>query len=314
MSLLEFLALAAVVLDGVALVHAVTRHLGVFSTLAWILFILLVPVAGALASFLLASPRIRRTRRRRRLAGEAVRAAIRRSLGSEPLPAEVEEAAPLARSVLYLGTRLTGLPPRGGNRVELLLESERACASKAGAVEEARRSVWAEYDTVEDDATGRGFLASLAERARAGCDVRLLYDAVGSSGIPEEGLRGIREAGGRVEAFLPVNPLRKRWSTHLRNRRKLLLVDEEIGFAGGMNVGDEYAGGSRSGGGGRGRPWRDAHPRIEGPAVFDLATVFAEDWTFASGERIVPSSIPLPRTPGSAWPASWPRFSEEHET
>lgn len=299
MSLLEFLALAAVVLDVVALVHAVTRHLGVFSTLAWILFVLLVPGVGAFAYFLLASPRIRRTRRRRRLAGEAVRAAIRRSLGSHPLPVEVEEAAPLARSVLYLGTRLTGLPPRAGNRVELLLESERAYASKAGAVEGARRSVWAEYYTVEDDATGRGFLASLAERARAGCDVRLLYDAVGSSGIPEQGLRAIREAGGRVEAFLPVNPLRKRWSTHLRNHRKLLLVDEEIGFAGGMNVGDEYAGGSRSGGAGRGRPWRDAHLRIEGPAVFDLATVFAEDWTFASGERLVPSSIPLPRTPGS---------------
>ena len=303
MSPTEILALAVLALDVVALVHAVTRHLGVASTLAWIFFILFLPGAGPLAYFLLASPRIRTTRRRKRLAGEAVRAAIRRSLGREPLPPEVDHASPLARSVLFLGTRLTGLPPRAGNRVELLLDNELAFRSKAGAIRGAVRSVWAEYYIVEDDATGAGFLADLAERARAGCDVRLLYDAVGSSDIPGKALEELRAAGGRTEAFLPVNPLRRRWSTHLRNHRKLLVVDERIGFTGGMNIGDEYARGtgiaSGSAKGGRNRPWRDAHLRIEGPAVFDLATVFAEDWTFASGDRLVPSSIPLPAGGGS---------------
>ncbi len=303
MSLTEILALVALALDVVALAHAVTRHLGVTSTLAWIFFILFLPGLGPLAYFLLASPRIRTTRRRKRLAGEAVRAAIRRSLGSTALPAEVDLASPMARSVLFLGMRLTGLPPRAGNRVELLLDNERAFDSKTEAIRGAERSVWAEYYIVEDDATGRAFLAGLTERARAGCDVRLLYDAVGSSDIPEESLEALRAAGGKTESFLPLNPLRKRWSAHLRNHRKLLVVDERIGFTGGMNVGDEYAGGSwisaGTGRGHRNRPWHDAHLRLEGPAVFDLATVFAEDWTFASGERLVPSSIPLPSADGS---------------
>ncbi len=303
MSPTQTLALVIAVVDVVALVHAVTRHLGVSSTLAWIFFILFLPGVGALAYFFLASPRIRTTRRRKRLAGEAVRAAIRKSLGSDPLPDDVDASSPLARSILHLGTRLTGLPPRGGNRVELLLENEGAFLSKAEAIHGARRSVWAEYYTVEDDGTGRTFLADLAERARAGCDVRLLWDAVGSSDIPGEGLEALRAAGGKEAAFLPLNPLRRRWSAHLRNHRKLLVVDERIGFTGGMNVGDEYAGGSwiarGSGKGRRNRPWRDAHLRIEGPAVFDLATVFAEDWTFATGERLVPSSIPLPVPGGS---------------
>ncbi len=303
MSFTEILALAALALDVLALGHAVTRHLGVTSTLAWILFILFLPGVGPLAYFLLASPRIRTTRRRKRLAGEAVRSAIRRSLGSTPFPAEVDHASPLARSVLFLGMRLTGLPPRAGNHLELLLDNELAFRSKSEAIRGAERSVWAEYYIVEDDATGRAFLADLAERARAGCDVRLLYDAVGSSDIPEESLEALRAAGGRTEPFLPLNPLRKRWSAHLRNHRKLLVVDERIAFTGGMNVGDEYAGGSwitaGTGRGHRNRPWHDAHLRLEGPAVFDLATVFAEDWTFASGERLVPSSIPLPIADGS---------------
>ncbi len=303
MSPTEILALTVLALDVLALGHAVTRHLGVASTLAWIFFILFLPGVGPLAYFLLASPRIRTTRRRKRLAGQAVRAAIRRSLGSDPLPAEVNHASPLARSVLFLGMRLTGLPPRAGNHVDLLTDNEGAFRSKSAAVRGAERSVWAEYYIIEDDATGRAFLADLAERARAGCDVRLLYDAVGSSDIPGEALEELRAAGGKAESFLPVNPLRRRWSMHLRNHRKLLVVDERIGFTGGMNVGDEYAQGSRiasgSGKGGRNRPWRDAHLRVEGPAVFDLATVFAEDWTFASGERLVPSSIPLPAAGGS---------------
>ncbi len=303
MSLTEILALAVVALDVVALVHAVTRHLGVTSTLAWIFFILFLPGIGPVAYFLLASPRIRTTRRRRQLAGRAVRAAIRRSLGSAPLPAEVEEASPLARSVLVLGMRLTGLPPRAGNHLELLLDNELAFRSKSEAIRGAEHSVWAEYYIVEDDATGRAFLADLAERAKAGCDVRLLFDAVGSSGIPEKSLRALRAAGGQTMSFLPLNPLRKRWSAHLRNHRKILVVDERIGFTGGMNVGDEYATGSwivtGKGSGRRDRPWHDAHLRLEGPAVFDLATVFAEDWTFASGKRLVPSSIPLPSRGGS---------------
>jgi cardiolipin synthase len=199
--------------------------------------------------------------------------------------------------------RLTGLPPRAGNHVELLLYNDLAFRSKGEAIHEARRSVWAEYYIVEDDETGRTFLAGLTERARAGCDIRLLYDAVGSSDVPEESLEALRAAGGKTEAFLPMNPLRKRWSAHLRNHRELLVVDERIGFTGGMNVGDEYARGTwTSAGAGRGRrnrPWRDAHLRVEGPAVFDLATVFAEDWTFAAGDRLVPSSIPLPTMDGS---------------
>ncbi len=123
MTLAQAFALLVAALDVVALVHAVTRHLGVASTLAWIFFILFLPGLGPLAYFLLASPRLRTTPRPRRLAGEAVRAALRRSLGREPLPAEVDHSAPLARSVLFLGTRLTGLPATGGNRVELLLDN-----------------------------------------------------------------------------------------------------------------------------------------------------------------------------------------------
>ncbi len=299
MDLLQIVGIAGALLTAAGILHAVARHIGVTATLAWIFAMLAVPFAGPIAYFLLAGPRLRRTRRHRRLAGEAVRKAMRRRLGPAGFPAAVLASSPLAQSVAALGTRLTGLPPSAGNLVALRTDNVRTFEEMKQAVLAAERSVWAEYYIVSDDATGRAFLALLAEKARQGVDVRLLYDAVGSSDVPEDGLEALRDSGGRAEAFLPVNPFRRRWAVHLRNHRKLLVVDGERAFLGGMNVGDAYAGGSAAGSTPAERPWRDTNLALSGPAVADLATVFAEDWTFASDERLVPPSVSVPARGGS---------------
>jgi cardiolipin synthase len=80
--------------------------------------------------------------------------------------------------------------------------------------------------------------------------------------------------------FLPINPLRRRWAVHLRNHRKILVVDGSTAMTGGMNVGDEYSGQL----GRRGpRAWRDTLLVLDGPAAAAFAEVFAEDWSFATG-------------------------------
>ena len=169
--------------------------------------------------------------------------------------------------------------------------------------------------------------------------MRLLYDRLGSIGIDMQRLAALREAGGRVEPFLPLNPLRRRWAINLRNHRKLIVVDGEIGFTGGMNVGDEYSGrigarltrqvkgqvqrsfgsaralaSGRRGGDAGGcdtgaaaaaaapaadapatHGFRDTHMKICGPAVADLAQIFAEDWSFATDEELTLPPPPAPR-------------------
>ncbi|MBI4862228.1 MAG: cardiolipin synthase [Candidatus Riflebacteria bacterium] len=109
----------------------------------------------------------------------------------------------------------------------------------------------------------------------------MIYDAVGSLNIDHSRLEAIQAAGGRVEAFLPLNPLRRRWSVHLRNHRKLIVVDGTRGFTGGMNVGDEYSGRARRKGA---THYQDTHIDIRGPAVADLEMTFIEDWAFSTGE------------------------------
>jgi len=284
------LTAAAVVLDAVAIVRAVSRDHGVERTLAWVFAILALPLVGALAYLALASPSVTRTTARKTSSAASARAALERSLG----PAEV--LSDEAESLFELATRATGLPPTGGNAVTFLAENERAFQRIEGALPAARERIWAEYYIVRNDATGRQFLELLTEKAREGLDVRFMYDAVGSIRLDAERLRALERAGGRAVTFLPLNPLRRHWSVHLRNHRKLVLVDDELAFTGGMNIGDEYSGRSRKG---AARHFRDTHLEIRGPAVRSFTQVFAEDWSFATDELLAVAPAPDAGPPGS---------------
>ncbi len=261
----------------VAVAFALARRRDPASTLAWVLGIIFVPLAGPLAYFALANPYVARPRDRRR-------DAARRMREENPLHADIvaDELHPAARSVIEGCRRLTGLPATGGNRVELYSDTGQAENARLAALAAAREQIWAEYYIVHGDAAGQRFLAALAERSRSGVDVRLLVDAVGSMDIDPDGVASLRAAGGHVEVFHPVNPLRRRWAVHLRNHRKILVTDGTTAFCGGMNIGDNYAGRRRR----KPPPFRDTMLRLEGPAAIDLARVFAEDWCFMRGETL----------------------------
>ncbi len=261
---------AIAVVDVLAIGTALLRLHGVNSTLAWIFFILAFPGVGALIYFTFAAPYIRRT---------PVRARRRR----HPLGPADTSPRPEAVAVLPVVERLTRLPRTHGNRVELLARDPAAYMAIERALSAAKTSIWAEYFIIQNDETGLRFMDTLIERAQAGVEVRLLFDAVGTWWFDRKRLKALREAGARVEAFLPVNPFRRRWSAHLRNHRKLVVIDGEIGFTGGMNVGDEYSGRAFLRGG---RHFTDTHLTVRGPAVSDLAQIFADDWSFATDERL----------------------------
>jgi cardiolipin synthase len=145
------------------------------------------------------------------------------------------------------------------------------------AIEGARRRVHLESYILRGDATGRRFIDALTARARAGVEVRLLYDAFGSLLLDPTLLRPLRQAGGDAVAFNPLGRFLPSWAPRQRDHRKILVVDGEVAFTGGLNIGDEYALGPQIGGGAR-VLWRDAHVRVVGPAVMLLEAVFLESW------------------------------------
>jgi cardiolipin synthase len=116
------------------------------------------------------------------------------------------------------------------------------------------------------------FADALCERAKAGLRVRVLIDALGGRFIEDGLVDAMKDSGVDVHWFR--KPLRKSpFKQNHRGHRKLLVVDETIGFTGGVGIAEEWGGDARDE-----REWRDTHFRVEGPAVDGLAAAFVQDW------------------------------------
>ena len=153
-----------------------------------------------------------------------------------------------------------------------------AFSAMLAAIAGARRSVHLETYILRDDAVGRAFADALVERARAGVATRLLFDSVGCLGLPSSFLDRLAKAGVECVEFHPVAPWRPRHGLNKRDHKKILVVDDGVGFVGGLNLGLEYEEAAKGGGG-----WLDWHARIEGPAVLELAESFDRTWRRAGG-------------------------------
>lgn len=186
---------------------------------------------------------------------------------------------------------------RPGNRARLLQDGAEAYPRMLEAIAGAERSVYLETYLFADDSVGQRFARALADRARAGVEVRVLYDAVGSRTTPRDFFGWMRSQGICVVEFNPLPRLLLGLRFRRRNHRKLLLVDGRSGFLGGLNLSRHYASPSEGGLG-----WRDTHVEIEGPAVADLLRTTREIWNRQAAVRDrIPSpeeAAPDPREPG----------------
>lgn len=212
----------------------------------------------------------------------------------------VETGTPLMRLLASAGLP----PPRHGNAVIWHANGESAWTELMEMVAGSTRSLDVLLFLLRDDAYGTRFMDSLAARAQAGVQVRLLIDGIGSLPLARRSLQRLRQAGVQTAWFIPLlhRPLRGR--TNLRNHRKLVIADHARAWTGGRNVADEYFAADDR--------WIDLSFSIAGPAVADLANLFAADWAFthkqtewfrasippAAGDRtvqIVPSGPALAR-------------------
>ncbi len=176
---------------------------------------------------------------------------------------------------------------RPGNRTHLLRDGAQAYPRMLEAVARAERCVYLEMYIFADDAVGRRFAKALADRARDGLEVRVLYDAVGSKDTPRDFFGWMRSQGVRVVEFNPIPRFFSGLRFRRRNHRKLLIVDGRVAFLGGMNVAREYA---APGDGGLG--WRDTQVELKGPVVADLLQSAQEIWCRQTRcDRVPPPEI-----------------------
>jgi cardiolipin synthase len=256
------------------------------SSNAWLLMILLLPVVGLPLYLLLGSPYVQG--RRRKVQELANRNIAELTSSISDLPVGVEVPAGLT-SIIAMNRRLTSMPCLTGENLGLLTECRSTVAALARAAEEARDTIHVEFYIAAWDRTTAPFFEALAAAVERGVKVRFLFDHLGTRGYPgyRQFKRRLTAAGIEWHSMMPLNLLRGRWRRpDLRNHRKLVVVDNRLGFMGSMNLIDpSYL---RRRNLRRGLNWRDLNIVLAGPIVQQLSHVFTLDWFQETGELIHP--------------------------
>jgi cardiolipin synthase len=180
----------------------------------------------------------------------------------------------------------TGVPLIAGNKCTLLFDGPQTMAEMYKAISDARNNINLETYIFDQDELGLKFADMLIEKAQQGVTVNVMYDSVGTIGVPQEFFDRMRKGGIQLVAFNPVNPARLRgdsWKLNNRDHRKLLIVDGRIAFTGGINISADYSKGSlfRSRAKATSKSdvgWRDTHIKIEGPAVQAFQWLYVHNW------------------------------------
>ncbi len=260
-------------------IHAVLGRRDTGTVIGWIGLAWLVPVFGPIIYYAFGINRIRRRAVALKVRGRKVSTEPRVEFEDLRLHRELTEESPNIEGLMRLGSRLMGRPLLPGNAVEPLVNGDEAYPAMLEAIAGAERSVDLLTYIFDCDRAGDHFLEALGEARSRGVEVRVLIDHVGSRYSSPPMVHRLREAGLRVETFLPTWTPKSFPYTNLRNHRKILVVDGRTGFTGGTNIREGHVLGLRPE-----APVRCLHFKAEGPLVVDLQRVFAVDWAFATGE------------------------------
>jgi len=269
--------------------------------MAWLILVLAVPYLGIIAFALFGSTSVGRKRRAwQRQVNEEVMAAAR-AQGDAAALTPAGDLAGAARLNEVLGS----LPMSEGNRVAVLSDYSGAVEAMREEVLKAGSFVHVEfYITAWDDVTA-SFFEALVEASERGVDVRLLFDHLGSRGIPvyKDLVKRLKATKIAWAPMLPISLRRGQIRRpDLRNHRKILVVDGRVAFTGSQNLIEP--GYNKPKNHKAGREWVEVMLRVEGPVVRDLAVLFATDWFSETGQSVrdtlVVTEIAAPSIAGSA--------------
>ncbi|KAF5436874.1 cardiolipin synthase [Candidatus Methanophagaceae archaeon] len=170
----------------------------------------------------------------------------------------------------------------GNNKIQVYTEGNDKFNALLDAIKNATQHIHIEYYIIRNDDLGNKIVAALAEKAKEGVEVRLIYDGLGCAKLPRKFFKELTDAGGQVAGFferkIPLLNIRVSYNKNYRDHRKIVVIDGTTGFVGGFNIGDEYLGKGPLG------YWRDTHLKINGQAVGMLQVRFFQDWSFVAKE------------------------------
>ena len=171
-----------------------------------------------------------------------------------------------------------------GNQVKLLMSGKDKFADMFEAIRQAKSSVHLEYFNFRNDSIASLLFDILKEKRKEGVEIRAMFDGFGNDSNNQPLKKHhLQKLWADSINIVEYDPIRFPWVNHIwpRDHRKIVVIDGEIAYTGGMNVADYYIVGTEQVG-----EWRDMHCRLEGPVVNDLQTIFARIWKKATKEEL----------------------------
>jgi len=250
-------------------------------TVAWVVSLNAIPYLAVPAYWVFARDRIDDYVQLRRQRVTSLNLSLESHLTElAPFRTEWSGRDPTFRAV----EQLARIPFVDGNRVELLNDGKAIFESIFDGIDAAEDYLLVQFYIVRDDKRGRELQRRLIRRAREGVRVYMLFDSIGSLDLSRSYINELTEAGVEIRSFLQHESWIDRFRLNFRNHRKLVVADGKVGWVGGLNIGDEY----------ESEGWRDAHLRVEGPAVLNMQLSFLEDWRWVTDQLPAVSWQPQP--------------------
>lgn len=250
-------------------------------TITWLIVLAVNPIVGFVLYLLMGQS----FRKKRMFAEKAIQDEQSFKETAERLQTKdglIEALDSHQENTVNLAKNLAKSPISFSTYTQVLTNGEETFKHILAAMRAAKHHIHLQYYIVRDDELGREIQQILIEKAENGVEVRFLYDAVGCLKLSDSYIQELRDAGAHMQPFSPVAFPFLSNRINFRNHRKSVIVDGEIGFLGGLNIGDEYLGKDPFYG-----FWRDTHLKLEGEAVRTLQLYFLRDWFYMTDEKLL---------------------------
>ncbi|OCA84252.1 cardiolipin synthase [Bacillus sp. FJAT-27225] len=210
-----------------------------------------------------------------------------------PNPKTPPEFVGQQHRLVSLAQKLGNSPISFTTETKTLTNGEETFGNILRELKKAKHHIHLEYYIIRDDGIGKEIKSVLANKAREGVKVRVLFDDVGSWKLSRKYINDLKNAGVEIVPFGPVKLPFLSSKFNFRNHRKIIVIDGVVGFVGGLNIGDEYLGRIKKIG-----FWRDTHLMLKGEAVRSLQVIFAQDWYYMTNHSLLTEEY-LPQGKGS---------------
>lgn len=277
---------AYVAIDIIVMLKVVMDNRQPSKTMAWLLVLWAVPFVGILLYFFFGQ----NTRKERLISERSLSQLTKRSM-FEYIEQKNLRLPESHRPLMMLFKNQSMALPFKDNEVTIYTSGYEFFPSLLRDISRAQKHIHIDLYIFEDDELGNLIADALIERAEHGVEVRVVYDDVGCLKVKNAFHERMRNAGIDIHPFMPVKFPKFTSKANYRNHRKIIVIDGQVGFIGGMNIATRYVKGTGA------QPWRDTVTRVRGGAVYGLQRAFLVDWYFVDRTLITNRSYYPPLDP-----------------